>query len=224
MHPVRTERISRLLEFRGNLDAGCTGADDGNPDGAVETRPLVFFRPLARVDEGTFEPTCLLDRIERERVLGRAFHIEVVGNAANGKDKGIVADGLARRDLVARAVDDAVNLDQPVSTLEAEQGTLSKFESMNACLVGVIDGMETWVERTRCDLVKQRLPQMGCMLVDQHDAGSARLELEGPTFRESDDKFQAPAPPPTTTTLWKRGFMRRLISDCFPSNTHCSPQ
>ncbi len=80
------------MQLGGKLGTGGAGADDGNVELAGPHRPGLRLRADTGVDEAVVEADRLLGRVERDGVAGRTRRAEIVGDAADGDDQGIVRD------------------------------------------------------------------------------------------------------------------------------------
>ena len=102
-------------------------------------------------------------------MLRRARGAEVVGLAAHGNHQRVIRQRLRRRDFAACCVVAGRQLHGFGAAVHACQVSQAELEVVPACLRQVLDLLGMGVEAARCQLVQQRLPDVGAGTVHQRD-------------------------------------------------------
>ena len=110
-----------------------------------------------------------LRAVELDAVLGRARRAKVVGLAAYCYHQGVVGQLLGRGNFTAGVVVAGGQLHGFLLPVHAHQATESELEMVPAGLRQVLDFFGVGVKATGCQLVQQRLPDVGAGGVHQGD-------------------------------------------------------
>jgi hypothetical protein len=169
---VGDQLARRVVQLGRQLHPGRAGADDGDLKLLRPQRPGLSVGADAGVDQAAAEPLGVGRRVEGDGVLADPRRPEVVGEAADGDDQGVVGDDALRRNLAAFVVDERRDADLAPLAVEADHLADAIAEMVPVRLRVVVDLVDAEVEAAGRDLVQQRLPEMRPRLVDEGDFGA----------------------------------------------------
>ncbi len=188
---IGDELAGGVVKLRRQLHTGGTGPDDGY----VQLSFVDGIRLGVGVEiisqQLLMKSVRLIAAVEKHAVFLDTFGAEVVGDAANGDDQGIVAKRAPRNDLVTLLIQCrrhnhlVLGAVQPAHVAEAKTKVTpaSQGEIINIIIVGV--------QRPGGHGMQQRFPDMGQRHVDEGDLG---LALFAQLVTKSGGEFQAAGP------------------------------
>jgi hypothetical protein len=129
-------------------------------------------RTQAGIDEAAVEALGLVRGVERYRMLLDAGRAEIIGDAADRDDQGVVGNFADRGDRAAFLVELGIELHHPARPIEPDHLAEAEPKAVPVGLGEVIELVPGHVHAAGGDFVQQRLPQMGARLVDERDLGA----------------------------------------------------
>jgi hypothetical protein len=166
---VGSVRTRRLADLRGELDTGRTGADDDDVDLALAAGRSAAVRAHAGREQPPMKALRVVQSVERDRMLARARHPEVVAHAAEAQDQRIVGQRPQRQDLLAFRSLNGIQHDLAARTVEAANRALPEPEVMPVRNGEVVERVRVGIHPAGGHLVQQRLPHVRRVLVDEGD-------------------------------------------------------
>ena len=109
----------------------------------------------------------VVERVERDRMLRRAGHAEVVADAADAEDERVVRQRAARQHLLALRTEHRVERDLAARAVEPADRALPEPEVMPVRDREIVEVVRVGVHAAGRDLVQQRLPDVRLVAVDQ---------------------------------------------------------
>ena len=173
VEPVGHYLACGVMEFGGQLDAGCAGADDRHVQLAGAQRRTLGMGAHAGIDHAHMKAPGVGGRFQLERMLAHARGAEVVALAANSNDQRVVGEGAGRRDLFALFVEIGGDMNEALTAVEPTHLADAEMEAMPVCLRQVADLVLAEVYAAGGDLVQLGFPDVGARAVDQRDVGLA---------------------------------------------------
>ena len=185
---VARVRAGGLADLGREFDPGRAGSDDDD----VHLRRLA--RGGARVgahagrDQSPVEPFGIFRHVERHRVLLHSRHAEVVADAADADHERVVFERAPRQDLLAVGRMHGVERDPAMRAIETGERPLHEAEAMPVRERRIVEIVCVGVHAAGRDFVQQRLPDVGCVAVDQ---GHTDRSLAAVPFAEPRGERQA---------------------------------
>jgi hypothetical protein len=136
-------------------------------------------------------------RLQREGVLSDARDAEGVRDTSDCNHQGVVAQGAARMTSTPRSSTMAATAISAARPVDALQCTVAESEVVPARLREVVELVRVDIHASRGDLVQERLPDVGLVLVHESDGGAPsapkavpcpgrELEPSGPASDDND--------------------------------------
>ncbi len=178
---VRHQRARRVVQLRGELDAGGARADDGHVQLVRPQRLHLRMRADEHVHQPAVEPLGGRGILQRDRVLLDARRTEVVRAAADRDDQRVVGERARVGDDMALLVTERRHLDTAVGAVEAGHLAHPVVEMVPVRLREIVGVVDVEIHAAGGQLVQVRLPEMRARLLDQRDvrlAAPAELVAE----------------------------------------------
>ena len=115
------------------------------------------------------KPFRVVERVERDRMLRRTRHAEVVAHAADANHERVVRQRAARKHLLPLGTDDGLERDLPARAVERAERALAKPKMVPVRDREVVEIVRVGIHPAGRHLVEQRLPHMRRIAVDERD-------------------------------------------------------
>ena len=188
VHAVGDHGPHRSMQLGGELRPRGPGPDDRHMQLAGTHGPGLAVGPKAGVDDAAVEATGLLGRIEGYGMLGRPRRSEVVCDAADRHDQGVVGHVPGRRDLAAVLVMHGAEFQALMGAVETDDLGIGIVEMAPLGLREVVQLVLRSAQAAGGDRMQQRLPKVGSRTIHQGDPRLAGLAQGQAEFS---DQFQA---------------------------------
>ncbi len=175
------------MQLGRELDARRARADDGDVELLGPERLGLQLRADAGVDQAAMEARGLAGRVEHAGVPGGAGRAEVIGDAAHRHHQDVIGLGARRRHLGPVLVEDGRHMHLLPRAVEPDHLADPVAEMVPVGLREIIELVLAKVHAPRRDLVQQRLPEMGALLVEErHQRAAAPAQPVAEPRRELD--------------------------------------
>ncbi len=203
---IGREVAHRFVQFGGQFDPGGAGADDGAMQLTRPQRLVLRVGAQAGVDHAPVESRGLVERIERDGMIGDARRAEIIGHAAHGDDQRIVAKHARRNDSPPVLVVARRDIDLLLGAVQSDH-LADAIAIMAAARMGhQFERVGFAVHCAGGDFVQQRLPDVNTQPVEQRDRGLAAAAERRPKQRRQMQPRRAAA---DNEDAMQRGILRR---------------